>query len=230
MEQMKFLGVCVIIAALVLGGAVIYSANVKPVATPTPTATVTASATASQGPAFSFNLAGKTVRGSASAKITMVEVSDFQCPYCSRAQATVEQVLSDYSGKVKLYYVHFPLEFHEFAQKAAEASECAGDQGKFWQYHDLLFANQNALDAVSLKNYAKQLKLDSAKFDSCLDTGAKANVVLADLQQGLAAGVSGTPMFFLNGVRVCGAQPYSAFQQVVNALLANQKPADVGCG
>ncbi len=228
MEQMKFLGVCVIIAALVLGGAVIYSANVKPVVMPTPTATVTA--TASQGPTFSFNLAGKTARGSASASITMVEVSDFQCPYCSRAQVTVDQVLSDYSGKVKLYYVHFPLEFHEFAEKAAEASECAGDQGKFWEYHDLLFANQNALDAVSLKNYAKQLKLDSAKFDSCLDTGAKTNAVRADLQQGLAAGVSGTPMFFLKGVRVCGAQPYQAFQQVINALLANQKPADVGCG
>jgi len=230
MEQIKFLGVSLIVAALIIGGALIYSANLRQTPASTVTASIvtpTATLVTTAGPSFSFNLAGKTPRGSANAQITMIEFSDFQCPFCGRAKPTVDKLLSDYPGKIKLYYLHFPLEsIHEFAKKAGEASECAGEQGKFWEYHDLLFANQNALDVASLKKYAKQLNLDSTKFDSCLDSGVKASVVSADFQQGVNVGVTGTPTFFLNGVRVCGAQPYAVFKQVIDALLAGQRPRD----
>jgi len=228
MDQIKFLGVCIIIAALILGGAIILAPKAMLASQPTSTATASMVATAvvTQGSSTGFNLAGKTPRGNANAPITIIDVSDFQCPYCGRAKPTIDQLLSAYPGKIKLYFIHFPLDFHEFAEKASEAAECAGEQGKFWEYHDLLFANQNALDVVSLKKYAKQLNLDSTKFDSCLDSGAKASVVSADFQQGVKAGVTGTPMFFMNGVKVCGAQPYAVFKQVVDALLAGQRPSD----
>ncbi len=232
MEQIKFLGVSIIIAALILGGALIYSTSVRQAATPpsTPTPLVTSTATSQAttlSPSRNFDLSGKTLRGSVNAQITVIEFGDFQCPFCGSVKPTVDKLLSDYQNKIKFYYFHFPLDFHEFAQKSAEASECAGAQGKFWEYHDVLFENQNALDVASLKNYAKQLGLDSGKFDSCLDSGSMAGKVRADMQQGITVGVSGTPSFFINGVQVCGAQPYAAFKQVVDALLAGQRPADV---
>ncbi|MEW6329226.1 MAG: DsbA family protein [Candidatus Micrarchaeota archaeon] len=166
-----------------------------------------------------FDLAGKTARGDASAQITIVEYSDFQCPFCGRSVPTVEKILEDYDGKVKLYFKHFPLGFHQYAQKAAEASECAGDQGKFWEYHDKLFANQQALTTTDLKKYATDLGLDAAKFNTCLDTGAKASVVQADFAEGSANGVGGTPTFFINGKEVVGAQPYDAFKTVIDGEL-----------
>ncbi len=117
----------------------------------------------------------------------------------------------------------FPLStIHPFAQKASEATECADDQGKFWEYHDLLFANPSALDVDSLKGYAGQLGLDTGTFNECLDSGEYEQEVLQDMQDGRASGVTGTPAFFINGQLLSGAQPFSVFQQVIDAALAGE--------
>jgi len=149
-----------------------------------------------------------------------VEYSDFQCPFCGKAQPTIDQVLKDYAGKVKIYFRQFPLtQIHQNAQKAAEAALLAGDQDKFWEYHDKLFQNQENLDVVNLKRYAAELGLDTAKFNAGLDSGEKAAQVSAELQEGAANGVQGTPAFFINGQLISGSQPYSAFKQVIDAEL-----------
>ena len=118
----------------------------------------------------------------------------------------------------------FPLtSIHPYAQKAAEASECADDQGKFWEYHDLVFANQSAIDVDSLKGYAGQLGLDTGTFDECLDEGKQSSEVEKDLEDGQASGVTGTPAFFINGQLVSGAQPFTVFQQIIDQLLAGEE-------
>jgi protein-disulfide isomerase len=158
-------------------------------------------------------------RGPEQAKVTIVEFSDFQCPYCGRETGVIEKVMKDYEGKVRLVFRHFPLEFHPFAAKAAEAGACAADQGKFWPLHDKMFTNQEKLGVDDLKRYAKDLGLDSAKFDKCLDSGEKQAAVAADQKAGQAAGVSGTPAFFVNGIFINGAQPYDHFKQAIDREL-----------
>ncbi|MFH1587007.1 MAG: thioredoxin domain-containing protein [Candidatus Diapherotrites archaeon] len=160
------------------------------------------------------------VRGPEDAKITIVEFSDFECPFCGRAIPTVEQVMEEYEGDVKLIFKDFPLSFHQNAQKAAEAAECAGEQDKFWEMHDLLFDNQTALAISDLKQYAVDLGLDTGAFNSCLDNGDMAAEVSADFAAGQAAGVSGTPTFFINGQKIVGAQPFSAFKAIIDAELS----------
>jgi len=159
------------------------------------------------------------VKGPSDAKVTIVEFSEFQCPFCARVQPTVNQILEEYGDDVRIVYRDFPLSFHQYAQKAAEAAECADDQGKFWEYHDKLFENQQALDTSNLKQYAKDLGLDSAQFDSCLDSGKYELEVKKDFQDGQSYGVSGTPTFFINGIKVVGAQPFSTFKQVIDSEL-----------
>src|SRR6266853_6951864 len=112
-------------------------------------------------------------RGPASAPVTIVEFSDFQCPYCGREYPVVERLMKEYDGKVRLVFRHYPLDFHPFAEKAAEAGACAQDQGKFWELHDKMFGNQAKLAVDDLKTYAKQVGLDAPKFDKCLDSGEK---------------------------------------------------------
>ncbi len=130
--------------------------------------------------------------------------------------------MDTYGDEVRFVLRDFPLSSHQHAQKAAEATECADDQDKFWQYHDLLFANQSALDVASLKGYAAQLGLDTATFDDCLDTGKHTAEVQKDYQDGVAAGVTGTPGFFVNDVPIYGAKPFSEFQQAIDAALAGE--------
>jgi len=163
------------------------------------------------------------VKGSKDAPVTIIEFSDFQCPYCGRFyQQTLPLIEENYikTGKVKIVYRDFPLSFHQYAQKAAEAAECAHEQGKFWEYHDKLFENQNALDVASLKQYASELGLDAQKFNDCLDSGKKASEVQKDFNDGSMYGVSGTPTFFINGIPLVGAQPYSVFEQIINQELS----------
>jgi protein-disulfide isomerase len=164
-------------------------------------------------------------KGPSDAKITIVEFSDFECPYCVKAEETVKQVLKKYEGKVRVVYRDFPLPFHEHAQKAAEAARCAGDQGKYWEMHEKLFANAKALEVPALKGYAKELGIDQGKFDKCLDDGGKAKLVADDRKAGEEAGVSGTPAFFVNGVLLSGAQPLEAFSQVIDEELKNPQVA-----
>jgi len=152
-------------------------------------------------------------------KITIIEYSDFECPFSSRAAPTVKQVLSTYGNKVELVYKHFPLSFHPNAQKAAEAAECAKDQAKFQEYHDILFANQQALSVDNLKKYAADLGLNTNKFNTCLDSGEKTALVQADFNEGKGKGVSGTPTFFIGDQQLVGAQPFDAFKQIIDAQL-----------
>ena len=158
----------------------------------------------------------------------MEEFSDFQCPYCSKAYPIVEQLLKDYGDKLTFVYKQFPLtSIHPFAEKAAEASECARDQGKFKEYYDKLFTNQNALAVDDLKRYAKDLSLDTSKFNTCLDNNEKVSVVQKDLQEGQSRGVGGTPTFFINGQKLVGAQPIENFKSIIDAqsFHPNAEPA-----
>ena len=161
-------------------------------------------------------------RGPKDAPVTIVEFSDFECPYCGAAHDTVEQVMNTYAGKVRLVYRQFPLSFHPHAAKAAEASLCALDQGKFWEYHDVLFKNQKKLEPADLKASATEVGMDGQKFGQCLDSGEKKKAVDADQQAGLQAGVGGTPAFFINGIFLNGAQPIDEFKRVIDAELASR--------
>jgi protein-disulfide isomerase len=158
-------------------------------------------------------------KGAPGATVEIVEYSDFECPFCSRANATVQKVLADYQGKVRLVFRDFPLPFHQNAQVAAEAGQCAHEQGKFWEMHDKMFANQRALTAEALKQYATELSLDTTKFNACLDGQRFKDSVMSDHQGGSQMGVSGTPAFFINGRFLSGAQPYEAFTAIINEEL-----------
>ncbi len=163
------------------------------------------------------------VLGDDDAPVTMVEFSDYECPFCGRFYSqTLPQIKEEYinKGKVKLVYRDFPLNFHPQAQKAAEAAECAGEQDKYYEMHDLLFTQGVQGGVASFKQYASQIGLNTAKFNDCLDSGKMISEIRKDLADGSAAGVQGTPAFFINGVEVSGAQPFQVFQQIIDAELA----------
>ena len=161
------------------------------------------------------------VRGDAGAPITIVEFSDFQCPFCERSYPVIKELLAKYQGQVKLAYRDFPLrQIHPQAQSAAEAARCAGEQGKFWQYHDRLFENQNQLNGIALLQHAVALELDQKQFDGCLASGKFREQIEQDFQDGNLLGVNGTPAFFINGVVVSGAQPAAVFEKVVKEELS----------
>jgi protein-disulfide isomerase len=161
-----------------------------------------------------------TPRGGANAKVTIIEFSDFQCPFCARGRQRLDEIRQKYGDKVKVYFRQFPLEsIHPMAFKAAEASLCAQDQGKFWEYHDVLFDNQTKLDEKSLKEYAKQLKLDDKAFAECLSSGKKAMDIRKDMEDGSKVGVNSTPTFFVNGYPVRGAVPIDVFSEEIDEQL-----------
>ncbi|MDP3990126.1 MAG: thioredoxin domain-containing protein [archaeon] len=162
------------------------------------------------------------VRGDPKAPVTIVEFSDYECPFCGRFYSeTLGQIESKYidTGKVKLVYKDFPLSFHPQAQKAAEAAECAGEQGKYYEMHDLLFEQGVQGGVAGFKQYARQLGLNTARFDTCLDSGEMASEVQADMIAGQRAGIQGTPGFIINGQLVSGAQPFAVFDAAIQAAL-----------
>jgi len=162
--------------------------------------------------------------GSENAPVVIVSFEDYQCPFCKRAfDQTFPSLKKDYinTGKVKYVYRDFPLSFHPYAQKAAEAAECAGDQEKYWEYHDLIFTNQAQLSDTIYSTWAQQLGLNVNTFDSCLSSGKYAQEVQKDFADGQKYGVSGTPTFFINGNKLVGAQPYSAFKSLIDQELNN---------
>lgn len=161
------------------------------------------------------------VRGPENAPITLVEFSDLQCPFCQRFHPTVQRLLQEYPNKVRWVYRHYPLtQIHPEAQPAAEAAECAGKQGKFWEYVDSLFNNQQSLAASYYPELAKNLKLNVSKFSACLKDGGGKAKIAADVAEGNRIGVNGTPTSYLNGQQVAGAQPYETVKAQVDALLA----------
>ncbi len=173
-------------------------------------------------PVVNIALDGAPVRGKANAPVTVVEFSDFQCPFCARAEGELVKVRDAYKDQVKIVYKDFPLPIHPNAPKAAVASRCAREQEKYWEYHDILFANNNALEVPNLKKFAADLKLDTTKFDACLDSDKYAQAIAKDVEDGNRAGVSGTPAFFINGRLLSGAQPFTAFQEAIEDALASQ--------
>lgn len=158
-------------------------------------------------------------KGSAGAPIQMIEFSDFQCPYCRQANPTVARVLSTYGDRIHFVYRHYPLPTHPNARPAAEASACAAEQGKFWPYHDVLFANPAKLGVADLKQHAADLGLDAAKFNACVDAHRYRAQVDADMKDGEEVGVNGTPAFFINGRFLSGAQPFDAFKRIIDEEL-----------
>ena len=161
------------------------------------------------------------VRGNPDAKITMIEFSDFQCPFCLQAYSTVKSILKKYGGKVKLAYRDLPLlPIRPGTPGSAEASRCAGEQGKYWEYHDLLFENQDEIGEEAFSAHAESLKLDVERFQTCLQSGKFKPQIQEDFQEGIRLGIKGTPAFFINGVMVSGAQPQSEFEEIIEAELA----------
>ena len=162
------------------------------------------------------------VKGDINAPVTIVEFSDFECPFCERYYSqTYKQIDEQYiqTGKVRYVFRDYPLSFHPDAQKAAEAAQCADDQGKFWEMHDMIFENQHAMGVSNLKSYAEGMGLDTQLFNQCLDSGEYSQEVLDDQQDGARLGVSGTPSFFINGKMLVGAQPFETFKEAIEAEL-----------
>jgi len=162
-------------------------------------------------------------QGPSNAPIEVVEFSDFQCPYCYRATPVVKQVLSTYGNKIRFVYRNYPLPSHPNAHPAAEAAQCANEQGQFWAYHDRLFADQSKLSDADLKASAAALGLDATKFNSCFDSHKYKARVDADTQAGNEVGVNGTPAFFINGRMLSGAQPFEEFKKVIDEELAAKR-------
>jgi protein-disulfide isomerase len=163
---------------------------------------------------------GGPTKGPEAAPITIIEYADYQCPYCTRANAALKQVEERYAGKVRIVFRDFPLtQIHPNAAKAAEAGACANEQGKFWPMHDKLFANQTKLGVPDLKQHATELSLDAEAFGTCLDSGKHAADVKKSLEEGQRLGLSGTPSFFINGRLLVGAQPFEGFAQVIDEEL-----------
>ena len=162
--------------------------------------------------------------GSASAPVTVVEFSDFQCPFCQRVAPTLKQVKETYGDKVRVVWKDFPLtQIHPQAFKAGEAAHCAADQGKFWEYHDRLFANQQALQPTDLKKYAADLGLDAGAFASCLDTSKYGERVRDGVAEGSRLGINSTPTFYSIGRGLSGAQTYEVIASVIDEELSKEK-------
>jgi len=160
---------------------------------------------------------GHPSRGPAAAPVTLVEFSDFECPFCGTLFPTLLRIERSYGDKVRIVFRQFPIaELHPNAPKAAEASLCANEQQRFWELHDAMFSDQQKLTLPDLKAKAAEIKLDMARFNSCLDSGKFADAVKKDLVEGSRAGVSGTPGMFINGRHLSGARPYEEIQQIID--------------
>jgi protein-disulfide isomerase len=159
--------------------------------------------------------AGRPSQGPANAPVKIIEFSDYECPFCKRAEGTVQEVVKAYGDKVRLVYRDYPLPFHDHARPAAEAAACANAQGKFWDYHNKLMASKD-LSADKLKSLADEVGLDRAKFDDCIANKPHAAAIEKDMADGAKAGVNGTPSFFINGRMLDGAQPFEKFKEVID--------------
>jgi protein-disulfide isomerase len=169
---------------------------------------------------FKVEAGNSPSKGPKNAPVTVIIFSDFQCPFCSRVEPTLKQLEDKYKGKIRFVWKNYPLPFHNNAQPAAEAAMAADAQGKFWEMHDKLFANQQALDRATFEKHAQELGLNMNKFKADLDTGKFKAAVQADVQYGNSLGGGmGTPTFFINGHKVAGAMPVESFSSVIDEEL-----------
>ncbi len=182
---------------------------------------VSASGEPSPATTVEVNVAGRPSQGPQGAKVTVVEFTDYQCPFCRRHfNETYQQLIAAYGGRIRYVVLNFPIaSIHPLAPKAAEAAECAHDQGKFWEFHDVLFRDPDRLDVEGLKHHATAVGLNRSRFDQCLDSGAKGDVIRKDMEDGRRYGVSSTPTFFINGEKVTGAKPLEVFRGIIDDKL-----------
>jgi protein-disulfide isomerase len=167
-----------------------------------------------QPPYSEVNTAGAQFEGSKDAPIQLVEFADYECPYCQKVSPLLHQLKQEYGDRLVVVYKEFPLPMHKHAEKASEAARCAGDQGKYLEFHDMLY-NSRQLEVSDLKKYAQSLKLDSDQFNQCLDSGKQAAAVQKDVDEGKRLGLSGTPSFFLNNHFFHGGMEYGALREMV---------------
>jgi protein-disulfide isomerase len=168
---------------------------------------------------YSINTQGSPTKGNANAKLAIVEFSDFQCPFCRRVEPTLTQIQREYGDKVRIVFKHMPLDMHAKAPAAHAAAEAAHQQGKFWEMHDLIFGNQEAMSPEKYVEYAKQLNLDVDRFQKDVASAQIKARIDADEQEAQKLGVTGTPSFFVNGRFLSGAQPFDAFKQLIDQEL-----------
>lgn len=169
-------------------------------------------------PSADVNTKDAYALGDRNAPVELVEFADYQCPYCQKVAPQLEQLKKEFGPKLTVVFKDFPLSMHPNAEKAAEASRCAGEQGKYWEYHDLLF-NSQEIKPNELKEHANALKLDSNRFDACLDKGTEAAAVKKDLDEAMSLGLTGTPSFFVNGHFFSGVVEYAALKDIINQQL-----------
>ena len=177
-------------------------------------------------PSADVKTANSFVQGARTAPVVLVEFADYQCPYCQKVNPQIQRLKKEFGDSLSVVYKDFPLPMHHGAQKAAEAARCAGQQGKFWEYHDVLFYS-NELSTDGLKEHARVLKLNSDRFNECLDNGTEAEAVKSDLTEAKSLGLTGTPSFFVNGHFFSGVVEYAALKDIINQQLnavAAKKP------
>jgi len=167
-----------------------------------------------EAPRIEISLKNTSVRGPADAPLVLVEYADYECPFCQQVQPTLDRLETDFKGRMAFAYKDMPLPMHPHAQKAAEASRCAGLQGKYWEYHDLL-SKDKGFEVPQLKAAASQLGLETAAFDKCLDSGQQANAVKSTQDEAQKLGLQGTPSFFLNGRFFTGNLSYDQMRQIM---------------
>lgn len=210
---------------LALGASPAAAAPTPTAAAPAPTPDPNAAAPAAAGPVKPVDDKDH-ITGAKNAKVTLIEYSDFECPFCKRHFATMQQVLKDYPNDVRVVYRHFPLSFHQNAEKEAEASECVAELGgndAFWKFHDKIFtettSNGTGIALERLGPMAKEIGVNQAEFQKCLDSNKYAAKVAQEEQEGGDAGVNGTPATFVNGTLISGAVPYAQFKTAIDAAL-----------
>lgn len=223
-----FVPISIVLAGVIIGGAIFYTRSDSPGVAANDTAIVAGNAQQAGG-AVNVSADDDAVLGNADAPVTIIEFSDFQCPFCRKFyKETLPQIKRDYllTGKAKLVYRDFPLPFHQGATPAAEGAECARAQGKFWEMHDVIFDEQEKqgsgtvqFTADDVKKWAAKIGLNTLKFNQCLDSEKYKQEVEKDIADGSAAGVSGTPAVFINGRLVVGAQPFAAFKAIIDEEL-----------
>ena len=195
--------------------------NANPAPSPTPTPTQPPEEPVADATKLREVSERDHVRGNANAAVTILEFSDYECSYCASHHPTLQQVITEYSNDVRWVYRHFPLSFHDNAQSSAEASECAADQGKFWEFSDALFETTKTFSADLYDEIAGDLGMNVSTFSACASSGEKANNVEADYAEGIAAGVRGTPAMFINDELVSGALPYEQLKAIIDTALAS---------
>jgi protein-disulfide isomerase len=172
-------------------------------------------------PRAQITYAGSPVRGADNPAVTIIEYADYECPYCQQTQPALDKLEAEYKGKLAFVFKDTPLPMHSHAEKAAEAAHCAGVQGKYWEYHDLLF-KERQLEVPQLKEAALELKLDAQAFDQCLDSNSQAGVVRTQLNEASRLGLQGTPTFFINGRFFSGAMSYDKLREIIEQEIGGQ--------